>query len=126
MDKDKIILDLKKAIEEFDHAITGDINSDLEKAGCIQYFEFTFELAWKAIKVIAQEEGIDTCNSPKSCLKYAFSTKMIDKEDVWLNMLNSRNKMSHTYDATEALVVYDALLSYLPEFYVLLSGLKSV
>ena len=33
--------------------------SDLEKAGTIQYFEFTYELAWKTLKRILNGRGKD-------------------------------------------------------------------
>jgi nucleotidyltransferase substrate binding protein (TIGR01987 family) len=88
--------------------------TDLLKAGCIQYFEFTFELAWKSIKRLMQENG-NECQSPKECLKLAFREAWIDNEEVWLSMLASRNRMSHTYNADSALVVYDKLPSFCDE-----------
>lgn len=45
-------------------------NSDLEKAGTIQYFEFTFELTWKTLRRILKTRGKDL-NSPKTVLREA-------------------------------------------------------
>ena len=125
MTQKKILLeDFEKAILQLESALKGAPDSDLEKAGCIQYFEFCFELAWKCIRTCSLEEGLADCLSPKSCLKQAFTQNWIDDEAVWLAMLDSRNLMSHTYNASRALVVYDSLASYLPVFKNLLVVLK--
>ena len=45
-------------------------------------------------------------------------------EEIWLQMLEARNKMSHTYDTDEALKVYASLASFLPELQKLCQLLK--
>ncbi len=95
------------------------------KAGCIRYFEFTFELAWKAVEATAQEMGLPECTSPKVCFKQAFAGKWIDDEGPWLDMLDARNKMSHTYRAQDAVKVYERLNGYLPALRTLLWSLRS-
>lgn len=104
--------DLEKALEQLREALKLPAENNVIKAGCIQYFEFSFELAWKTIKRMAEEEGIADCNSPKSALKAAFSNRWIDAEEEWLDMLSSRNKMSHTYSAEDAIAIYDKLPAY--------------
>ncbi len=112
MDSRELLADLKKALSQLGDALRLHAGNDVIKAGCIQYFEFTFELAWKTIKRIAEEEGSPDCNSPKSAFKVAFTNGWLQDEDVWLDMLSSRNKMSHTYSAEEALEVFDKLPAY--------------
>lgn len=112
MDSRELLADFRKAVVQFKEALTLPVENDVIKAGCIQYFEFSFELAWKTIKRIAEEEGLADCNSPKSALKAAFSNGWIDAEEVWLEMLSSRNKMSHTYSAEDAVDIFEKLSSY--------------
>ncbi len=44
-----IVDDFASTLDQFESAMDQPAGSDLIRAGCIQYFEFTFELAWKAI-----------------------------------------------------------------------------
>ena len=65
--------------------------------GTIQRFEFTFELSWKLMRLVLQNEGIDT-NSPHAAIKEAFRNKLIQDGDAWIDMLEDRNMTSHLYD----------------------------
>lgn len=107
--------DFGRAVEQLESALNVSPTNDVIKAGCIQYFEFCFELAWKSIKFASSDEGLPECASPKICLRQVFSQGWIDSEDSWLMMLDARNRMSHTYNARDALTVYGSLPLYLPE-----------
>jgi nucleotidyltransferase substrate binding protein (TIGR01987 family) len=73
--------------------------SDLENEGVIQRFEFTFELAWKVLKdyLLAEHVSIEHL-TPRTVIKVAISVNIIKAGDDWLNALEDRNLMSHTYD----------------------------
>ena len=125
MDKSLLINGFEQALKSLTDALVSPAQSDLEKAGCTQYFEFCFELAWKSIRIVAANQGLGDCSSPKACLKQAFAAHWIDHEEIWLDMLSARNRMSHTYNATDALMVYDRLREYRPEMEILLAALKT-
>jgi nucleotidyltransferase substrate binding protein (TIGR01987 family) len=73
--------------------------SDLEKEGAIQRFEYTFELAWKTLMDYLLYSGVAFDQiTPRSVIKQAFAAKIIKDGQVWIDMLEKRNLMSHTYD----------------------------
>ena len=80
----------------------------------IQRFEFSFELFWLLLKEIIKSKGIKDVNFPRDVLSTAFSHNLISNEDIWLNMLSDRNKISHTYDKELADIIYNNIESYFP------------
>jgi len=69
----------------------------LSKEGLIQRFEYTFELAWKLLKDFLEAEGVIS-KFPRDVLKKAFQYEIIDDGEIWLEMLEKRNLLGHTYD----------------------------
>lgn len=113
MDRNWLVDDFTQALARLTEALAEPVSRDVEKAGCIQYFEFGFELAWKVIRNAVESQGLEPCLSPKACLKAAFALGRIEDEQIWLRMLEARNKMSHTYDAKRALEIYSELPGFL-------------
>jgi nucleotidyltransferase substrate binding protein (TIGR01987 family) len=68
--------------------------------GTIHRFEMTIELFWKTLRRAIQYEGTRVETSRES-LKEAFRIGWLDDEQVWLDMLDSRNTTSHQYLAEE-------------------------
>ena len=113
----------KKALRRLAEALDAP-PGDLVRDASIQRFEFTFELACKAIKNTATVEGLE-CMSPRSCLKLAFGQGWIDDEPIWLAMLEDRNRASHTYDEKLAEQLYGRLPDYLDPFRSLMEKLEN-
>ncbi|SFQ33121.1 nucleotidyltransferase substrate binding protein [Salibacterium halotolerans] len=82
---------LMEAVEQY------PVLSTLEKEGMIQRFEYTFELAWKTLKDYLESQGIDV-TFPREVLKTAYQHDLIDNGEIWLEMLESRNILAHTYN----------------------------
>lgn len=83
------------------------VYSELERAGLVQTFEFSFELCWKTLKDLLFYEGVEA-RSPRDVLRRAFEAGFLSEADTetGLDALNKRNLLSHTYDektAAEAL-----------------------
>lgn len=76
-----------------------DSLNQLEKDGVIQRFEFSIELAWKTLKDYMEEDGfVFATITPRQVLKEAFAAKILKDGQVWMDMLDHRNLLSHTYD----------------------------
>lgn len=120
-----LLIDFDKALSQFENAVKVSTTDEVKQAGCIQYFEFCFELAWKTLKAFAEYKGLLTCNSPRDCFKMAFKFGLINEEAVWLEMIESRNLTVHTYDFDNSLKVYYQLPKYFEELKVLVKNLKA-
>jgi nucleotidyltransferase substrate binding protein (TIGR01987 family) len=80
----------------------------------IQRFEFCFELGWKAVQAAAMLEGQE-CASPRAAVSTAWRNGWIGDEAAWLDMLDDRNKTSHTYREAIAREVFGAVSRHLPQ-----------
>jgi nucleotidyltransferase substrate binding protein (TIGR01987 family) len=98
----------KQRFQNFDRAFVllrsalengaGGLNP-LEKEGVIQRFEYSFELAWKTIKDYLEDSGtVFAIIAPRQVLKGAFAAKLMTDGQVWIDMLDHRNLLSHTYN----------------------------
>ncbi len=86
----KVCLQLQEFIEK------GELNK-FEVQGLIQCFEYTFELAWKTMKDYLEQEGFDV-KSPRKAIQLAFQTGLITDGHAWIDALEKRNLMAHTYN----------------------------
>lgn len=120
-----LLNDYQKAVAQFDGALKQKTDDELKQAGCIQYFEFCFELAWKTVKAFFEYKGMIDCNSPRDCMKLAFKSNLINNENIWIEMLEKRNITTHTYNFETALSIYESLPGYLSEMKILLNNLQT-
>lgn len=73
--------------------------SNLEQEGVIQRFEYTYELAWKTLKDYLEYNGANISEiTARNVFKEAYSSGIIENADVFIDMMFSRNLLSHTYD----------------------------
>lgn len=78
--------------------------SILERAGLIQFFEMTFELAWKLLKDYEEIEGF-IVKTPREAIKQAFQSGLVSNGHDWIDALQDRNLTSHTYNEETAIAV---------------------
>lgn len=82
---------LKEALKEEESEIVID--------GALHRFEFTFELAWKSLKDYLEYMGLtEKTGSPREIIQQAFKQGIIQDGEAWINMMLSRNTLSHMYD----------------------------
>lgn len=101
------IENFRRAVERLQEALADSARnpeSTVIRDGVIQRFEFTFELAWKSLREYMADQGADMSGVvfSKQVFKAAYAAQLIDDEQVWLDMLTSRNITSHVYDDQQA------------------------
>lgn len=98
----KAYLQLKSAVNSVESL------SVLEKEGLVQRFEYTFELAWKTVKDYLQSQNVDA-KFPREVIKKGFEYEIIDNGELWLEMMEQRNLMAHTYSEE----IFDKAVNYI-------------
>lgn len=99
--------------------------SKLEEQGLIQAFEFTHELAWNTLKDFLEGRGVKNLYGSRDATREAFKAGVIKNGQVWMNMIQSRNLTSHTYDEEIAAEIISSVrASYFEEFEALRSKLE--
>lgn len=79
----------------------------------IQSFEFTYELGWKVVKDYLKANGVFPM-LPREVIKEGFSYGIIEDGQAWINMMEDRNLMSHSYDEKRvALAIERITLNYI-------------
>jgi nucleotidyltransferase substrate binding protein (TIGR01987 family) len=101
------------AILRLDEALKQSPQSNpLAIDGTIQRFEFCFDLGWKTMKRALEVQGLQE-KTPREVFKAAFKLGWLSEGDTfWMQMLEDRNRTSHTYDAPTADEVYSRIKGY--------------
>jgi nucleotidyltransferase substrate binding protein (TIGR01987 family) len=89
----KALGQLNSALAKYDETAEA-----LIKEGILQRFEFTHELAWKVMKDYLEYEGHQGITGSRSASRLAFSLGLVSDGQVWMDMIESRNRTVHTYD----------------------------
>lgn len=110
----------EKAILLFENGLAIKNPSLTEKAGIIQFFEISLELAWKLLKDYQEAQGVQELNFPRQRIKEAFQSNLISNGHIWLEALTDRNLTSHTYDEVLA---NELVLTLEQKYYPLLADL---
>ncbi len=106
-----VLADFEQAVLRLADALAQPEDEFLRDAS-IQRFEFCFELAWKSVQTVAREFGQEA-SSPRAALGIALRNGWVSDEAAWLDMLDARNRTSHTYREATAREVYGELPAFL-------------
>jgi nucleotidyltransferase substrate binding protein (TIGR01987 family) len=91
--------------------------SKLEEQGLLQAFEYTHELAWNTLKDFLENRGVQNMYGSRDATREAFKAGLIENGETWMDMVNSRNLTTHTYDEITARKIADIIVQqYFSEF----------
>lgn len=130
----KALNKLNESIQYIKHNFSEENNTrqqknlnDLIKQGLIQSFEYTHELAWNVIKDYASYQGNVDITGSRDAARSAFSMGLISNGEVWMEMIQSRNKTLHTYNEETADEIFDKIINaYFPAFIAFRDKMESI
>jgi nucleotidyltransferase substrate binding protein (TIGR01987 family) len=124
------IQNLKQAIATLEKScwlfIEWKIDKDIVRDSIIQRFEYVFELSWKFMKEFLEYEWISWKNFPREVIKEMFKKWIIDNLDLWLDLLDTRNKLSHTYSEYSSEIACEFILKNYWEFNKLVNNIQKL
>ncbi len=101
--------DFLNALDRLQEALQQE-PTELVIDGTLHRFEFTFELAWKLIKSYLEYMGVaETTGSPRETIQNGFKQGIIENGEEWINMMLSRNSLSHIYDEKTSREIYNKI-----------------
>lgn len=109
---EKSLINLRKATDRFAEALQ-EPGSSIVMDATIQRFKFTYELMWKTLKIFLEDIHGIRAISPRLVFKEAYALSIIEQEDILLEMIQSRNLLSHTYNEEQAEQIYKKSPLYL-------------
>ena len=118
-----------KAFNQLSEAVQAYVENSLDiiKEGTIQRFEFTHELAWKVMRDYLVYEGIQNITGSRTATREDFNKGLIDDGQIWMDMIESMNKTSHTYLGTILESEYHKItVIYFPLFFQIQEKMKTL
>ncbi|MCX7101097.1 MAG: nucleotidyltransferase substrate binding protein [Methylobacter sp.] len=101
----------EKAFLLLERALSITAPSEVERGGIIQFYEMTFELAWKLMKDYLELQGY-TVSSPRDAIKQAFQATILEEGQLWMDALSDRNQTTQTYDENKVIEVTAKIKSH--------------
>lgn len=114
---------LERALASLERALARP-KDEFTRDAVVQRFEYSFELAWKAVKrVLAEREGVDAAGV-RNVMRLAGRHGLVEAVEPWLAFQEARNLTSHTYNEGTAEEVYAKARQFLPAAQALLARLR--
>ena len=100
-DFEKSVARLREALQEEKTSVSRDAS--------ILRFELAFDLAWKTLKAHLDDQFGIPVRSPKMTFREAFKQGVIAYDDAWIELVDDRNYVVHTYKEKFADHIYAKL-----------------
>ena len=115
----------RNALHSLDRAIAQPKN-EFTRDAVIQRFEYTFELAWKAMKRYFKENQNWEDSNIKNIFREAARQNLLDSCEDWFAFHRARNLTSHTYNEETAEEVYQQAKIFAVQAQIVLSRLENL
>lgn len=116
----------ERAYQFLERAVALGQYDELQAAGLIQSFEFTFELSWKTLKDYLVDGGYEL-RTPREVIKQAFQVGIIEDGHCWIEMLTKRNELTHTYNEKQSAAAIEIIrIKFFPAIKQLAASLSQL
>lgn len=89
--------------------------SAMARDSAILRFELTYEVTWKLLQLVLEEQGFQV-KSPRQSFQQAFSMGWFPDEEIWVDIMKARNTAVHVYREAYAEALYNQLHDYYQTF----------
>jgi len=113
----------QKALRQLKEVVELTRPNKFEEQGLVKAFEFTYELAWNTLKDFLEYQGVGEIIGSRDAFRKAFAEELVSDGRVWMRMIQSRNRTSHTYNEETAKEIAESVRS---EFYPAFCELEQV
>lgn len=107
-DQDRLKLQLEqfgKALAALDDAIATDTGDKKSRDSILLSFVFTFEMAWRSVQRALILQGLNPPDHAATVLKAGVQGQLIRDLDLWDQIRDARNDVSHAYDEKKAIAI---------------------
>lgn len=107
-----------KSLSVLSEADFSKASDEIYRMGIIGQFHLTFELSWKMLLSLLESHGLyKKFDTPRTIIKLAYQYGMINDEETWLEIQQTRNILAHTYSEEESLQAVEKIkASYVKAF----------
>ncbi len=107
----------RSALDSLRRAIVRSLSAPADEEvrdSVIQRFEYTYELAWKALRRYLEQDGVDEIAtfSKRDLYREAATRGLIGDPAPWFGYQTARNETSHTYNAAKAREVHSKAVMF--------------
>lgn len=103
-----------------------NLDTEQNKAGAIQAFEYCYELAWKTMKRLLEVQG-KNAYTLREVFRESAAAGLISDPAAWFDCIKIRNLTVHTYDVKnveQVIATFDDFSGMLHDFFRNLQRLK--
>src|SRR3954463_5454605 len=97
---------------------------ELGQMGVIQAFEVSYELVWKILQKILNQQGVEA-RSPRETFRLAAQFGYLDNPQTWLGFGQERNLASHAYREEILHELLNLLPQFIPELTKIINNLQA-
>ena len=114
-----------KALAALQDAVDTDTGDKKSRDSILLSFVFSFEMAWKLLKAALVADGANPPDYAAAVIKSAFTARLLTDADLWVDLREARNDVSHAYDEQRAIAIAELVKARaVPALTLLLTSLR--